>query len=743
MRAIPLVPTAIIFLLCFASGQVGLASWGDTFDNSSHVATSSNIEISSGSAHLAHLSTASFTRGQSVEIVTEPNIWNYTASVSVPMGFLTNKLSLNLTGEVVETSSKKPLDVVLVTDVSGSMGTTKMRAAKEADRIFVNTVLPDDTGQTQVGLVSYSSDAYLDSCLTDNKGALIDTINSYSSGGMTCIACGMEIAISLLEASPKENKVILLVTDGEANTVNKTTSSGTCDGIAVLNEVTGSSSGSAKSMSRKLAKVANEKGIVLYTIGFGSDADDALLQDMADSANGDYYYAPSAENLRDIYKAIAVKTSRSYPANVTINVGGTNESYTQLYLLGEVKSNVVNLTTQLSSLLALYKTCNCSHCSVNGNNCVIGIGIKSESGGTLHFSNLDLSGMAGSGGLASKVIRAGTPFGGWHELCYDAGNIDSNKDITIELFDEYGNHLLCSYCTIPINSLADNGMHCFDISNIVTSRTNITLNASLYSTDRTSSPELRYWNVSWINAVPPATDAGGPYICTTGETVVLDGSNTTDASYCPAGGGSCSSLNYTWSLTGLNSVWSDTFNGVKPSFTCPPVGSYSVSLSVTNPSNLKGVYNTYLQSNPTKPNLTIETTYVTGPSIVGIPTEITPTVKNTGMSKSQNYNISYSVLDENNNTIYQGKNVRVSGLPGDRKRKNSFKWTPDKPGKYTIQIQVLNETGGVVYADLKTTYVKKPEGTSFVAPEYPGASMLIVLLLVPLISYAFLRRKRE
>ena len=48
-----------------------------------------------------------------------------------------------------------------------------------------------------------------------------------------------------------------------------------------------------------------DPNIRIYTIGYGSDADSSLLAQMADLRGGRYYFAPSSNELREIYSAIA------------------------------------------------------------------------------------------------------------------------------------------------------------------------------------------------------------------------------------------------------------------------------------------------------------------------------------------------------------------------------------------------------------------------------------------------------
>jgi len=53
------------------------------------------------------------------------------------------------------------------------------------------------------------------------------------------------------------------------------------------------------------AAQAKQAGVVIFTIGLGSDLDDAALAAIA-SQPSYFYRAPTAEELHDIYRSIAV-----------------------------------------------------------------------------------------------------------------------------------------------------------------------------------------------------------------------------------------------------------------------------------------------------------------------------------------------------------------------------------------------------------------------------------------------------
>ncbi len=112
------------------------------------------------------------------------------------------------------------LDLMLVIDTSGSMGTTGMNAAKTAAVALINS-LPDNT--TQVGIVQFNYSAGLVRQLIDltaNKTDLIAAVNSLTSGGMTAMGDGIALATTQLTGSNAifgHAKMQVVLADGGSN----------------------------------------------------------------------------------------------------------------------------------------------------------------------------------------------------------------------------------------------------------------------------------------------------------------------------------------------------------------------------------------------------------------------------------------------------------------------------------------------------------------------------------------------
>ena len=115
----------------------------------------------------------------------------------------------------------KPIDVILVIDVSGSMdGTdispTRMQAAKNAAKNFVGNM---NLSKDRIGLVKFSSKAYLLQGLTNQSTTINSSIDSLQAIGGTNLRESLYTAIKHLKENGRDNavKAVVVMTDGDWN----------------------------------------------------------------------------------------------------------------------------------------------------------------------------------------------------------------------------------------------------------------------------------------------------------------------------------------------------------------------------------------------------------------------------------------------------------------------------------------------------------------------------------------------
>ncbi len=139
-------------------------------------------------------------------------------------------------------------------------------------------------------------------------GSIIYAIDQTSPGGSTNIADALQKGIDVLSTQsghygrPNAASVMVLMTDGQANTYPNNT----CWQQDLFDPPSSADRWDrAKDCVIYYANRARDNNIVIYTIGLGAQADNALLQEVADRTGGVYYYAPKPEDLDAIFQAIA------------------------------------------------------------------------------------------------------------------------------------------------------------------------------------------------------------------------------------------------------------------------------------------------------------------------------------------------------------------------------------------------------------------------------------------------------
>jgi Mg-chelatase subunit ChlD len=173
-------------------------------------------------------------------------------------------------------------NVVLVIDTSSSMTGAKLTAAKAAAKVFVAGLrLPLD----RAGVVGFDAEPTLARSLSGDPAAVEAAIDGLSIRRGTQVHTALRTAarelISSGRGAPGNRPVIVLLSDGIH------------DGPA--SEVLGE------------AATARALGIRLYAVGLGDDADGTLLQAVADP--GGYRFAPSPDELREIYRGLAQRVA--------------------------------------------------------------------------------------------------------------------------------------------------------------------------------------------------------------------------------------------------------------------------------------------------------------------------------------------------------------------------------------------------------------------------------------------------
>ncbi len=198
-----------------------------------------------------------------------------------------------------------------------------IRASIEAAKSFVRMM---DYKFDQVGLASYSSSAKIeselqclrrlgDSCNPDVvTNTVIADLDNLTAGGSTNIGDGIRDGIRILSTQaghygrPGAAHIMVLMTDGQANTSYSSCLAhvDTSDPDTWLwpNHDEASNYWKGKECAMYEAKRALDNGIVIYTITLGTNADIALMEQIADTTGGVHRNAPRPEQLEPIFEEL-------------------------------------------------------------------------------------------------------------------------------------------------------------------------------------------------------------------------------------------------------------------------------------------------------------------------------------------------------------------------------------------------------------------------------------------------------
>jgi Ca-activated chloride channel family protein len=180
--------------------------------------------------------------------------------------------------------TKRPTNVYLVVDTSGSMEGDKIELTKVALQSFVEQIRGD---RDQVGMIAFSShaDVLLSLQALDDAGRqnLQRTIQQMNAAGNTALIDGVWEAYTelLLHGNPEAINAIVVMTDGHEN--NSTTT-----------------------LNALRARLQQEQSlrVVIFAIAFGSDADKDFMQELADMGGGQFRRADETD-IEDLYKIIS------------------------------------------------------------------------------------------------------------------------------------------------------------------------------------------------------------------------------------------------------------------------------------------------------------------------------------------------------------------------------------------------------------------------------------------------------
>jgi Ca-activated chloride channel homolog len=179
-----------------------------------------------------------------------------------------------------ERTVRRPTDLVVVLDRSGSMQGEKIEHARAAVRELVGRLGSDD----RFALVTYSNTATVTIPLggADDgaRAAWTACLATIVADGGTNMSGGLDLGLDVLEGAraPGRTARAILISDGLANQGDPT----------------------PEGLVRRASRAAHGE-YVLSTVGVGSDFNEYLMTALADAGAGNYYYLRGSDDLGTVF----------------------------------------------------------------------------------------------------------------------------------------------------------------------------------------------------------------------------------------------------------------------------------------------------------------------------------------------------------------------------------------------------------------------------------------------------------
>lgn len=190
-----------------------------------------------------------------------------------------------------------PLDLAIVIDKSGSMKGRRIDNAMAATRTAIGRLRDGDV----VSVITYDtrSQIAIEPTTIDaaSRARLLQRLEKPRVGGDTCISCGIETAMRLVQAQPGRVSRILVLSDGIAT--------------AGVRDLPG---------FRTIAENCRRMGASITTIGVDIDYDERILAALARDSNGNHFFVRDASGLANIFTKETESLARTVAGSAELTV---------------------------------------------------------------------------------------------------------------------------------------------------------------------------------------------------------------------------------------------------------------------------------------------------------------------------------------------------------------------------------------------------------------------------------------
>jgi len=237
----------------------------------------------------------------------------FTELTSSPFDRRTYFMKIGVMAKEIAEERRKPLNLTIVLDVSGSMGyDNRFDLVKRS----LDMLLAQLDGGDRVGVVAYGSSAHvvLEPTSGDQTRRIQNAVHRLVPGGSTYAEAGLKLGFQMAnrQLDFDHSNLVILCSDGVAN-VGQT---------------------SPDAIMREIKRFAGQ-GITLSTFGFGmGNYNDVLLERLAQQGNGRYAYVNDVEQARTLFLENIMGTLQVVARDVKVQVEFNPSTVSSYRLLG-------------------------------------------------------------------------------------------------------------------------------------------------------------------------------------------------------------------------------------------------------------------------------------------------------------------------------------------------------------------------------------------------------------------------
>ncbi|XP_008810817.1 E3 ubiquitin-protein ligase WAV3-like [Phoenix dactylifera] len=189
-------------------------------------------------------------------------------------------------------TSRAPVDLVTVLDVSGSMAGTKLALLKRAMGFVIQNLGPSD----RLSVIAFSSTArrlfHLCRMSDSGKQQALQAVNSLAASGGTNIAEGLRKGAKVIEERREKNPVcsIILLSDGQDTYTVTSSAGGTLQAQSHYESLVPSS-----------IRGATSHQTPVHSFGFGSDHDSSSMHSISEISGGTFSFIETEGVIQDAF----------------------------------------------------------------------------------------------------------------------------------------------------------------------------------------------------------------------------------------------------------------------------------------------------------------------------------------------------------------------------------------------------------------------------------------------------------